>query len=74
MNTTLTIFANREDATSGCAHRLHLITTPNACLIARIGWCRRQAMKALTTPEVEEWCAEKRGLIDALLHRDCRYE
>lgn len=46
----------------------------DACLIARIGWCHRQAMNALTTEEMEEWWAEEQGLIDALLHRDCTYE
>jgi hypothetical protein len=43
---------------------------PNTCLIARIGWCHRQAMKAPTPAEADGWWAEKQGLIDALLHRD----
>ena len=46
----------------------------NACLIARIGWCHRQAMEARTTLEVEEWYSEQKGLIDALLERDCTPE
>lgn len=46
----------------------------NACLIARIGWCHRQAVKALSTAETEEWRAEEQGLIDAFLGRDSRYE
>jgi len=46
----------------------------NACLIARIGWCHRQAMEARTTLEVEEWYSEQKGLIDALLERDCTAE
>ena len=46
----------------------------NACLIARIGWCHRQATKALTIAEAEEWRAEEQGLIDAFLKRDRRYE
>ena len=46
----------------------------NACLIARIGWCHRQAVKALSIAETEEWRAEEQGLIDACLGRDSRYE
>ena len=46
----------------------------NACLIARIGWCHRQAVNALTLAEAEEWRAEEQGLIDAFLGRDSRYE
>lgn len=46
----------------------------NACLIARIGWCHRQAMEARTTLEIEEWYSEQKGLIDALLERDCTPE
>ena len=42
----------------------------NACLIARIGWCHRQAMHALTVAEAKHWWAETQGLIDALLHRN----
>ena len=42
----------------------------NACLIARIGWCHRQAMHAFTAAEAKYWSAETQGLIDALLHRD----
>jgi hypothetical protein len=43
---------------------------PNTCLIARIGWCHRQAMNTQTPAEADGWWAEKQGLIDALLHRD----
>ena len=46
----------------------------DACLIARIGWCHRQAMEARTTLEIEEWYSEQKGLIDALLGRDCTPE
>ena len=49
-------------------------TQVNACLIARIGWCHRQAMEASTTLEIEKWHAEQKGLIDALLERDCTHE
>ncbi len=46
----------------------------NTCLIARIGWCHRQAMKSATPAEAKKWCAETQGLIDALLHRDSTLE
>ena len=80
MITLLPTLTAREDAASSFSHHspsLTISTPPvqrNACLIARIGWCHRQAMKALTSTEMEEWWAEKQGLIDALLHRDSTYE
>ena len=46
----------------------------NACLIARIGWCHRRAVNALSTTETEEWRAEEQGVVDAFLGRDSRYE
>ena len=39
-------------------------------LVARIEWCRRQRRQAPTQREVEGWCAEEEGLLDALLERD----
>lgn len=77
MATRLSNCLNKDMALSGpCAPSGSSIAAPprmhvDACLLARIAWCHRQAMKALTTREVEEWCAEKKGLIDALLKRDC---
>jgi hypothetical protein len=79
MTTMLPPLINQEDATSSRTRHSSVSPTPptahmNACLIARIGWCHRQAMNALTAAEMEEWWAEKQGLIDALLHRDSTYE
>jgi len=69
---------HEEDAVLGHSDGASLGTTAsgdiNACLIARIGWCHRQAVKALTIAEAEEWRAEEQGLIDAFLGRDSRYE
>ena len=39
-------------------------------LVARIHWCREQQAHARTDVELEEWCAERDGLKDALLYRD----
>ena len=78
MTTLLPILITQEDAALTHPSRLRIAPTAtaevNACLIARIGWCHKQALKALTTWDVEEWRAEKQGLIDALLQRDCTYE
>lgn len=78
MNIMLPELNIRESTTFSRPYGSRLYTTPttrvDACLIARIGWCHRQAMNALTTEEMEEWWAEEQGLIDALLHRDCTYE
>jgi len=78
MTTMLPTLINQEDAASSHPSRSSIAPTAtakvNVCLIARIGWCHGQALKALTTREVEEWCAQKQGLIDALLQRDCTYE
>ena len=77
MTTLLPTVINQDDVKLPHTNRSSLAsTTPpdvNACLMARIGWCHRQALKALTTLEVGEWYAEKQGLIDALLQRDCTY-
>lgn len=76
MTTMLPTLIERECAAPSRTHHSNVSPAPaptthmNACLIARIGWCHRQAMKALTGAEMEEWWAEKQGLIDALLHRD----
>lgn len=74
MNTLLQPLMNQEHATVRHMYRFNISSTPtiqpNTCLIARIGWCHRQAMNALTPPEADGWWAEKQGLIDALLHRD----
>jgi hypothetical protein len=78
MTTLLPTLIIEEDASSSNPSRSSIaptrMTEANACLIARIGWCHRHAMKALTTQEVEKWWAEKQGLIDALLQRECTYE
>jgi hypothetical protein len=80
MTTMLPPLIDREGAAPSRTHHSNVSTTPpptahtNACLIARIGWCHRQAMNAMTASEMEEWWAEKQGLIDALLHRDSTYE
>ena len=78
MTTMLPALISEEDVAYSHNDHPSITTTAtgdiNACLIARIGWCHRQAMKALTTPEAEEWRAEEQGLIDAFLKRDCRYE
>jgi hypothetical protein len=69
---------DQEDAATSCPSCPSIGSTPmaevNACLIARIGWCHRQAMDARTTLEVEAWYSEQKGLIDALLERDCTPE
>ena len=74
----LSNFLNQVDAATSRPSRPSTSSTPtaevNACLIARIGWCHRQAMEARTTLEVEEWYSEQKGLIDALLERDCTSE
>jgi len=74
-------FLNEVDAATSRPSRpsrASSVSTPtaevNACLIARIGWCHLQAMEARTTLEVEEWYSEQKGLIDALLERDCTPE
>ena len=73
MTTLLPTVINQHDVKLPHTNRSSLAsTTPpdvNACLMARIGWCHRQALKARTTLEVGEWYAEKQGLIDALLQR-----
>jgi hypothetical protein len=79
MTTILTTLVNREYAGSSGSYRLSSIgATATAdirtCLIARIGFCHTQAMKAHTSQEAQEWRAEEQGLIDALLKRDCTYE
>ena len=78
MTTMLANLVHEEDAVLGHSDGASLGTTAsgdiNACLIARIGWCHRQAVKALTFAEAEEWRAEEQGLIDAFLGRDSRYE
>ena len=80
MATMLPPLIHQEDPTVSRVRHSSVSATPpptahkNACLIARIGWCHRQAMNALTAAEMEEWWAEKQGLIDALLHRDSTYE
>ena len=77
MTTTLPGLLNQVDAATSHPPR-QSITTPssdvNECLIARIGWCHRQAMEALTTLEAEGWYAEQNGLIDALIERECAHE
>src|SRR5690242_13319051 len=69
---------DQVDEATSCPSCPSIGSTPtvevNACLIARIGWCHRQAMEARTTLEVEEWYSEQKGLIDALLERDCSSE
>ena len=62
-------FLNEVDAATSRPSRpsrASSVSTPtaevNACLIARIGWCHRQAMEARTTLEVEEWYRSKRVL------------
>ncbi|HKY72902.1 MAG TPA: hypothetical protein VJL88_13365 [Nitrospira sp.] len=74
MNTLLQPLTNRQPAAFHHLYRSGLPSTPtlhpNTCLIARIGWCHRQAVNALTSAEADGWWAEKQGLIDALLHRD----
>jgi hypothetical protein len=80
MTSLLPTLISQEGAASSRTHRSRGLSTPisrvhtNACLIARIGWCHRQAMKAQTSTEMEGWWAEEQGLIDALLHRDSTYE
>lgn len=78
MTTMLPNLLTQEDAPSSRPSGSSIATIPtaddNACLIARIGWSHRQAMKAVTTLELQEWCAETQGLIDALLQRDCMYK
>jgi hypothetical protein len=75
--TTMRVDSRNQVATSRPS-RATIQATPcaevNACLIARIGWCHRQAMEASSTLEIEEWYAEQSGLIDALLERDCTHE
>ncbi len=77
MTTMLPTLVNQEDAALSPSYGSSIATTAkpdtNACLIARIGWCHRQTMNALTALEAEEWRAERQGLIDAFLGRDCRY-
>jgi hypothetical protein len=72
------ILLNQVDAGNSRSFRPSIGSTStaevNACLIARIGWCHRQAMEARTTLEIEEWYSEQKGLIDALLERDCTPE
>ena len=74
MNTLLEPLTNRQPTAFSRLQQSGVSSTPtlrpNACLIARIGWCHRQAMNAPTPAEADGWWAEKQGLIDALLHRD----
>ena len=69
---------DQVDADSSQTSHPSIAVTPcteiNGCLIARIGWCHRQAMEAFTTLEVEGWNTEQKGLIDALLERDGTHE
>lgn len=73
--TTMLSSLEHENAAPCLTYRSDIAPRPmandTACLIARIGWCHRQAMKALETLEAQMWCAETQGLIDALLQRDC---
>jgi len=43
---------------------------PRNSLLARLFWCGQQRLKALTEAELEAWCAEEAGLLDALLDND----
>jgi hypothetical protein len=43
---------------------------PRNSLLARLLWCGQQRLKALTEAELEAWCAEEAGLLDALLDID----
>ena len=52
----------------------HLPTHSCTSIISRIEWCQRQISKSDLETELEEWCAEKEGLTDALLNRDCTYK
>jgi hypothetical protein len=74
----LPTLVNEEEAVSIESHGPSIATTApvdiNACLIARIGWCHRQAVQALTIREAEGWRAEEQGLIDAFLGRDRRHD
>jgi hypothetical protein len=74
MNTLLQPLTNRQPTAFWPLYQSGIPSAPtphpNACLIARIGWCHRQAINALTPAEADGWWAEKQGLIDALLQRD----
>jgi hypothetical protein len=78
MTTLLSTLITQEDAASSHPSRSGIAPTATAevkaCLVARIGWCHREALQALTTREAEEWSAQKQGLVDALLQRNCTYE
>ena len=43
---------------------------PRNSLLARLAWCQQQRLKALTEAELEAWCAEEKGLLDALHDND----
>jgi hypothetical protein len=78
MTTILTTLVKQEDAASSGSYGSSIGSTETAdirtCLIARIGFCHMQAMKARTSQEAQGWRAEEEGLIDALLKRNCTYE
>jgi hypothetical protein len=73
----LPTFVSKEDVPLGPTFlSSDMRPTPriNSCLVARIGWCHRQAMSSSTSAEAKKWWAETQGLIDALLHRDSTFE
>ena len=75
MNSLLSAPMNYEDLMTGSL-RAGEDSTTHSCapIITRIEWCQSQVTKARMKTEVEEWCAEKEGLTDALLNRDCTYK
>jgi hypothetical protein len=77
MTTMLPALIDHEDAaeTAAFANMGPPSAPPrNACLISRIGWCHRQALKARTPADAKKWWAETQGLIDALLCRDSTFQ
>ena len=66
---------NYEDVMTGPLHAdEHLPTHSCTSIITRIEWCQRQLTKSDLETELEVWCAEREGLTDALLDRDCTYK
>ena len=64
-----------EDVMTASFHAAEDVSTHSCTsIISRIEWCQRHLAQPGMETELEEWCAEKEGLTDALFNRDCTYK
>jgi hypothetical protein len=75
VNSLLSAPMNYADVMTGSIHACENSPTHSCTsIVTRIEWCQRQVAKSDLETELEEWCAEKEGLTDALFNRDCTYK